>query len=274
MSRFWVGATLVLFLASAAGAQEDADLVTDRPDQTESPIVIPAGTLQVEVGGQFVSAGDDGCDGRDGCDRIDLLSGPGTLLRYGLSKRFELRFAWPGWIESEARSAGRTLTASGTGDPEIGVKASLLARERGDGFDLALLGHASVPVGSNAFSSPRVDPSLRISGAHELGTRAGLGWNVGCEWASFEAGGDTHTLSRYLYTASVGFDLAPRWGVFVEIFGDFPASDPERELHSFDAGVTWLVRPRVQIDLAAGVGLNAAADDYFIGAGLSFRTPR
>jgi hypothetical protein len=34
------------------------------------------------------------------------------------------------------------------------------------------------------------------------------------------------------------------------------------------------VRPNLQLDAAAGVGLSSAADDVFVGLGLSVRLPR
>jgi len=39
--------TVIAFFASAQGSNE---IVTDRPDQTESPVLVPAGGFQVETG--------------------------------------------------------------------------------------------------------------------------------------------------------------------------------------------------------------------------------
>ena len=73
---------------------------------------------------------------------------------------------------------------------------------------------------------------------------------------------------------SLGIDLAPRWGAFVELFGDLPASDPVPATHSVDGGLTFLFSPRLQADLFGGVGLNDAAPDWFVGVGVSLRVPR
>src|SRR6187455_1915995 len=85
-------------LPSPGTAQDSPDLVTDRPDQTESAVVLPGGAFQAEFGTAF------GHDTSDGVT-TEVLEIPGTLLRYGLSPRFELRLAWPGEIDLEARSA-------------------------------------------------------------------------------------------------------------------------------------------------------------------------
>ncbi|MBL8851755.1 MAG: transporter [Planctomycetaceae bacterium] len=48
-------------------------------------------------------------------------------------------------------------------------------------------------------------------------------------------------------------------------------ADSDRTQHYFDGGFTVKLTPDVQCDIRAGNGLNDAADDYFIGTGLSWR---
>jgi hypothetical protein len=51
-----------------------------------------------------------------------------------------------------------------------------------------------------------------------------------------------------------------------------PASaDTNRPEHYFNGGFTVLLSNDVQWDIRAGVGLTGAADDYFVGSGLSVR---
>jgi hypothetical protein len=265
-------ALLVILIALApdrAAATEPAEpeLVTDRPDQTESPVVVPVRTVQVEIGALFTT------DEREGT-RSEVSGAPATLVRYAVHPRLELRLEWEGWIEAASRGPEGKSRVSEGADPELGVKVAL-APARGARPEMALLAHVSLPVGGGAFGSPRADPSVRFSAAHTLSERVDLGWNVGWEAHSFrDTAGQTHTLTRFLYTASLGIELSERVGTFIEVFGDLPGSDSERSAHSLDAGVTFLVAPRVQLDLAAGVGLESEAPDRFIGLGISFRVPR
>jgi hypothetical protein len=261
-------ALLPAAFAAPAASQEAPELVTDRPDQTESAIVLPRGALQLETGLTLTHDDEDGL-------AIEALEVPGTLLRYGLLSRVELRLAWPGEVEIEARTRGERESVSGPADPELGLKASFLSMERGDSLDLALLFHTTLPVGSEEVGAPRAYPSIRLLFAHELNERLGFGWNVGFETASFEDVARVHhTLGRWVYTGSLAISLGDRWGTFVELYGDLPASDTAPAAHSFDAGVTFLATPALQLDLAAGVGLNEAAPDWFVGAGLSYRRLR
>jgi hypothetical protein len=240
---------LLPFVARAAVPEID----TDRPDQTESSALVPPSTFQLEAGAV-------GSHDQD----VDTLEAPGTLLRYGLLPRLELRLAWGGLVRQEAGPSSDT----GTADAELGAKVGLAP-------DLALIAHLSLPVGDEEVGSPRADPAIRVTASHTLTERLGLGWNAGWEAASStdDAGG-THTLSRWVYTAALGVELGEAWGAFVEVFGDVGASDPGPPAHSLDGGVTYLLRPRVQLDLSAGVGLSDAAPDRFVGLGVSFRLPR
>lgn len=258
--------------AFAQGAETPAELVTDRPDQTESAVTVPDGSLQVEVGVQLER---DQASGRSSV----RFEAPGTLLRWGLSERFELRLAWPGaiWSEITSNAAGerRRDRSRGVTDPEVGAKLGWLARGNGDRLDLALLGHLTLPAGDDELGSPRADPSLRICASLPVNDRVDVGLNLGWETASTArpSGGQT-TATRWIYTVAAGFDLSPRWGAFVELFGDLPASDPTPAAHSLDAGLTLLLSPRLQLDLVAGRGWSRAAPDRFVGLGISVRIPQ
>src|SRR5437868_5360517 len=66
------------------------ELVTDRPDFTESSEVVRRGAYQFESGVTFESDVVDGARGRS-------VSAPGSLLRIGLGRRTELRISTDGF---------------------------------------------------------------------------------------------------------------------------------------------------------------------------------
>ncbi len=164
---------------------------------------------------------------------------------------------------------------NGVADAELGAKFRLRSEsEEGPWPEVALLFGTSLPIGEDAFSSDRADPAFRLILAHTLTDRVGLGYNVGMEWeSSLDESLRSRTLSNYLYTLALGVGLTDRWGSFVEVFGEIGASAPGTPVHSFDGGITYLLRPNFQLDFAAGVGLSEAADDWFLGAGFSIRLP-
>ena len=257
---------LVVLSEAVCLAQQPADLVTDRPDATESAVTVPPKAMQMEFGARWIF--DRSADGQ-----LDIVEAPGTLVRVGVSQRVELRLGWGGWIETALESSRERHRVDGFADPEVGMKWALM---QPGGMELALLAHVTLPAGDEIVGAPGIDPSVRLAAAHPIGDRASLGWNLGYEIGSFDGGGHTETVSlgRWVYSGTMGVDITPRWGGFVEIFGDLPASDPGPAVHVFDGGVTYLVAPRVQLDLSGGVGLNDVAPDRFVGVGLSLRVPR
>lgn len=48
-------------------------------------------------------------------------------------------------------------------------------------------------------------------------------------------------------------------------------ADTVKPQHYCDGGLTYLISSDVQWDIRAGLGLNDAADDFFVGTGLSIR---
>lgn len=254
-----------------AFAQEAPELITDRPDQTESSVVVPPGSIQIELGWTMTRDDVDGV-------RFESSEVPGTLLRIGLAEAVELRIGWTGWVDEEVRASGSTLGVDGLGDAELGAKIHLRS-ENGGAPEMALLIGTSVPVGDGELTSDRFDPSLRLLLSHSLSDRIDLGYNVGLAFDTVvddPTGSEDvrSTLSNYIYTVAMGFGLTDRLGAFVEFYGEIPASASGGPAHSFDSGLTYLLCPNLQLDLAAGLGLSEAADDWFVGLGLSVRLPR
>jgi hypothetical protein len=245
------------------------ELVTDRPDQTESPATVPPGYVQVEAG--WLGSR----DGR-GDARVEREEGPGTLVRLGLVDGVELRLGWEGRVEEKVGRGGRDRTA-GAGDAELGVKVRLGRPPAGapGPTEAALLFGVTLPVGARRLTSDRYDPAFRLAVAHALSDRLDLAANLGMSWSS-EPGeaGVRETFSSVDYTVALGRALGGRLGAFVEAFGSLPADAPGGAAHSLDGGLTFQLRPNLQFDLAAGAGLTAEAPDRFLGVGVAVRWPR
>ena len=181
---------LIVPVGTGVARAQSPDMVTDRPDQTESAAVVPRGLLQVETGYLFARDGD-----------VDGYAMPGTLFRIGLGGRLQLRIGHAGIVGGSGRR--------GAGDSELGAKINLI--ERADGWrpELALLGGLSLPTGDHGFSSDGVDPSFLVAFAHELLPRLSLGYNVGAAWESSADQPDRDAfLARYLRRELGGDALA------------------------------------------------------------------
>jgi len=258
-----LGIALGLFLASFCHAGADVpELITDRPDQTESSETVAPGYVQFEIG--WTHSEDD--------EDMDVTSDafPETLVRLGVARHLELRFGFDGYIWEDADSAGRE---EGFGDLQLGLKWKLWEESRWKP-QTAILADTSVPSGEDPLSSERFDPSIRLACSHTLAETLSLGYNLAGLWTSEEdAASDRDTTASVAYSVVLGIALSEQAGAFVELFGQTPTAEG-KPANSLDAGITYLVADNLQLDVLAGVALSETADDWFIGTGLVWRLPR
>jgi hypothetical protein len=238
-------ATLIPPMQAAASDGASTPISTDRPAVTDSSVVVPAGTLQVENGfTQTVSQGQSTFDG------------PETLLRFGVASSTELRLTIPDYF-------GQVGMSSGFGDLTVGMKQQLGPTQ--GGFDVSVVVSLSLPTGARAISSHGYDPSVQLPWSRALSSN----WTVAGMLSVY---GPTHQGHRNVTgetTSLIDRQLTRTWDAFVEYAGDFPEQGGPRHLVHF--GTAFKPTPHQQIDLHVGWGLSSAAVDHFIGVGYSFR---
>jgi hypothetical protein len=238
---------------SAAAGQEAEPLVSDRPDFTESAETIASGRLQVE-GGVSRTRSEEG----------DATAFGELLARIGISDRLELRLE-PGSYEVVDVPGGGGV--EGLGDASAGVKLRLPPIAAAGAPLAALILDAELPTGAGRVGEGGVRPGAVLALAWELRDGLGLGANLG--WRRARA--DGQRFDQATGSLALGWQAAPRTGVFLEWFGfsrDAPGGDP---LHHLDGGFTFAVTPDLQLDLYGGVGLGSGAPDHFLGAGFAAR---
>lgn len=124
-------------MLTTAHAQDEAEpVVTDRPDFTESAVVVPMGVLQIESGSTYEQG-----------SGVKIFSGPELLLRYGFTERWEWRLGLPDY----AHQSGGGWRINGTGDTYIGFKYQ--AGPTRTGLDISIIPAMTVPTGDSGFSS-------------------------------------------------------------------------------------------------------------------------
>ncbi|NOX59381.1 MAG: transporter [Planctomycetes bacterium] len=249
-------------------ASIDDNLVTDRPDFTESTEAIPVNRFQLEMGYTFTYD-------REGDRRTRDHTAPELLLRMGVVENFELRFGWTGYsmtetLSTQRNSERRRVTSEewnqGANDFELGFKLKI-AEQSGLRPALAILGAATFPTGSANISAGDVEPLLGLLWAYDLSDDIALA-------GQFIVGTPVEDGRRFVQSAaslSLGASLTERLGTYVEYFGTYPNTLDGDSAHSINGGFTYLVNNNLQIDIRAGFGLNDAADDFFTGAGLAWR---
>lgn len=235
------------YCARAQESQAD-DIVTDRPDVTESSVVIPKGSVQFENG---ITLTQD-----HGDESLDFAE---TLVRVGISSRTELRLTAPEYLVNASAISG----PSGLSDFSIGVKQQL-GPLRG-GFELALITAVSFPTGAASVSSHGFDPFVKLPWSKELGR----GWSIGGMQSFFWNTQNNRRNPLWETTFVADKEIAKPLSVFVEYAGDFPRIGGSRQIAH--VGVAYKLTPTQQLDCHFGFGLSSAAPQRFFAVGYSLR---
>jgi hypothetical protein len=106
---------------------QSSPIATDRPAITNSSVVVPSGSLQVENGLQIATASGE-----------RTFDGPESLVVFGLTDATELRFTVPDYFQASS--------GSGFGDLSLGVKQQI--GHTPGGFDVSLIAFLSFPTGA------------------------------------------------------------------------------------------------------------------------------
>lgn len=239
-------------------SQEGNDeLITDRPDQTESAVTVGAGRLQIETGFLYQY------DKNNGLTQEDFVYNS-SLLRLGLLNNMELRLGFElGDKRVKNTNNEQSITDNFWAPVTLGLKTEI-TEQKGLLPEMAILTTFILnDLGDESFSGMYTGFDFRLAAAHQISDNFGLGYNFGTEWS----GGAPAPI--YFYSVAAGFSLTPSLGYFIEPYGYIsPTGPPE---HMLDSGVTLLILNNLQFDLGGGIGLSEAAPDYFIITGLSWK---
>lgn len=234
---------ILLFFSQLAFSQET--IVTDRPDQTESAISVPLGSLQIESGFLYEWLG-------RGIHEINNSAIPTTLFRYGVLKNLEFRFQVDYFVLST-----KEFSLSGFEDLSVGLKSHLYA----DNFtNIAILVNATIPSGNKNFRNSRSSFNGILCISHELSDKVGLGYNVGLYY-------DPYKNLNLTYALATGFSLTDKLSAFTEVFGSW--DEFSSAAVSFDLGFTYLLNNNLQLDASFGKGINFESN--FLSFGISWR---
>jgi hypothetical protein len=232
-----------------ANVDSAGPIVTDRPAVTDSSVVVPPGSLQVENG--FLETGSGG---------QSVFDGPESLVRFGVTKRTELRFTVPDYFYNLNTSGG---PGTGFGDLAVGVKEQLGPTP--GKFDVSVVLFLSFPTGATTVSSGGYDPGLQVPWSRALSANWTAAGMFSVYWPTQ---GRTRNVTGET-TFLLDRQLTKPWDAFVEYAGDFPEVGGPRHLLHF--GTALKITEQQQIDFHVGVGLSAAAMDHLIGIGYSCR---
>jgi len=236
---------ILLIFTNVYFAQE---LVTDRPDQTESAVTVPKYSLQIETGIAYERLNENNIS-------VGNYSIAGTLVRYGFADNFEVRLGG-GYLISKGKEAKDNFD-----DLLVGFKINLLHEDLAP-IEFGLLVHAIVPV-FPLLSFQLIEPEIIFAVSRSLSDRFSISANFGGtysrQWSD----------NFYIYSGSLGMSLTDKLNAFVEMYGDF--STPFPPIHKLGSGITYFLHNEFQLDFSVGKQITADNPAWFISSGISLR---
>ncbi len=260
----------------SGGPNLDEPLVTDRPDFTEASSTVGRGVTQLEFGYTFFHDTSDGESTRE-----HSIGEP--LLRYGFGFDWlELRVAANYLREVRQSDEAGRLSDGGFSDLYLGVKIGLTPQE-GILPEMALVPQMLVPVGSEPFADME-EPLPGLTRPRKDRVLPGLnwlyGWDLNERWS---LGGSTQfnldvdpaanrCYALFSQSMSLGFSVTERLTGYVEWYALMPSgAEQVKPEYYLNGGPVYLVTNNLQLDFRAGLGLNEAARDYYLGMGAAVR---
>jgi hypothetical protein len=227
--------------------QEIPSLITDRPTFGAAAAAVAEDYVVFEFGAEF---------GRDAAGEQLLL--PLGLVRWGLGDGFELDLGLPsleaGWPDDEVAQ---------TDVGELMLAARWVV-PLSDAVSVGVLPFLTLPLKGDHYDSRGVGLGARLVWSVQATDWLGVGGNFGLLFAGL---GAEQSDREYLASLGLSFALTGALGTFVEVFSVIAESDSDAAPVSVDAGLTWLVTERFQLDVYAGMDVRHAPDVFFAGLG-------
>jgi hypothetical protein len=240
------------------------EFYTDRPDVTESPYTVDAGHYQIEF--SFVEYTHDRSDGVES-NGFSVLP---TNFKVGLLNNLDLQLILNPYQNILTHSDTVHARNDGFGDAEIRAKWNWWGNDGGATAG-GVMPFIKLPTGVDGLSSHHVEGGVifpltvrELPGGFEIGTMAEFDFDR-------NAADDGYGLD-FVHTITLDHTLgSEKLDGYVEFAGFAPIDTGATYLAFFDTGVTYLVKPNVQLDCGINIGLSERAPDFTVFAGMSIR---
>jgi hypothetical protein len=224
-----------------------SEIATDRPDVTNSSLVVPVGSIQSENGlnasGQSAGKGFDGSNSR---------------IRFGVAPCLEVLLDVPSYV-------GRLTGAVDTGFTNVSPAVKWQVSGLPEPANLSFVFGVGLPTGTPAITSTGLQPYIQFPWSYELGG----GWGISGMVTSFFRPSDFANHQTSEVTFVIERKVTDRLALFAEYIGDTPSRGASTALLNVGGG--YLLNRTEQLDFHLAFGLNRNSPDYIIGVGYSYR---
>jgi hypothetical protein len=232
------------------------ELNPDRPDTTESPFTVDAGHIQVEL--SFAEWSKD-----SGLEQLSILP---FNFKIGLTNFADLQLGFGPYN----RLHGFSRTDEGMSDAFVRLKWNIWGNEGGGPWStaFAIMPFVNIPTGADAFTGNALQGGVILPLSISLPGEFDLGAMAEFDFVRDGTGGRDTLL---VHTVTLGHDIVKDLGAYIEYVGIVDLDGDQRYQAYFDTGLKYNVSENVQFDVGVSIGINSAAQDLAVFAGMTFR---
>ena len=249
----------------SVSTMDSSDLINpDRPGIADGSRVIGPGQAQLEIGLQEEHR-------ESGTGNRTTTSYVPTLIRFGVSERFELRVETNSvtWTQSTTNGAADPRTI-GYSPVSLGFKYALYDSHSDNRRSLGAIVRVFPPSGSAGFGNDRYTADARLAADWDFAPHLSLNPNVGI--ARYEDG-QARSLTAGVGALTLNYVPTERLNPFVDMGAQTPEEVGGTTSVILDAGLAYVIGRDIQLDVSMGRGVHGTTPPRpFVGAGVSVRS--
>jgi hypothetical protein len=244
------------------------EMVTDRPDKTESPYTVDAGHFQLET--DLVSYTYDRHNRLPNATEVESWTVPSINLKLGLLNDLDAQVILLPYntVRVHERATGSVTRQHGFGDVTPRLKYNLWGNDQGNSA-LGLMPFVKLPTSQAGLGNNSVEGGLIIPLA--LALPGGFGLGAMTEFDAIRDGVGAGYHPEFINSITVGHDLVGNLGGYVEFFSLVSAESRSPWIGTLDLGFTYALSKDLRLDAGVNIGLTRAAEDINPFLGCSFR---
>lgn len=221
-----------LFISANSAIAQVESINTDRPDQSDGVYTIPKNIFQLENGITIAKQ-----------TVINNL-----MLRYGLTPSTEIRLLL---------DVGKEFENKGLLPISLSFKQRIIEQKEIIPA-MTLVGYVAFEqLASKDFKGNKLPFEIKMAFENEINDKFSIGYNLGT----------SNQFKNLNLSAALGYNITDKISTFVEYFSTLSKNGNE---HNIDAGILYIINPKLQIDIAYAQPLHGLDNKPFSTIGISY----
>jgi hypothetical protein len=231
--------------------KQESEMSIDLPDETEETALVEKGQIQLETSllyNRYRKA-------------PSSLIGQ-ALLRYGISKRLEIRF-----LVEDGRQRDQYIkeTVQSIYPLAVGAKFSVLKDVKGLP-DITLISYLKLPFSSRSSEQKAYwSPNFIVAFLHQFGEKFKLEYNIGVQQDAYDTDWEALANVALHYKLTQNLELATEYYARYQ-----PGENP---FHNIGGSLSYQIGNNIEVYVSTGTTIRYEDQNHFFNSGIAFRLP-